>query len=58
MTNMNLSIQSVETVEKVPFQKPTFEKWEGNTKKRLILEPGKDHAERSQHQKLFGYEGT
>jgi hypothetical protein len=29
--------QTVETVEKVPFQKLIFEKWEGNTKKRLIF---------------------
>ncbi len=29
--------QAVETVEKVPFQKLIFEKWEGNTKKRLVF---------------------
>jgi len=29
--------QTVETVEKVPFQKLIFEKWEGNTKKRLVF---------------------
>ncbi len=28
---------TVETVEKVPFQKLIFEKWEGNTKKRLVF---------------------
>jgi len=27
----------VETVEKVPFQKLIFEKWEGNAKKRLVF---------------------
>jgi hypothetical protein len=29
--------QTVETVEKVPFQKLIFEKWEGNIEKRLVF---------------------
>jgi hypothetical protein len=29
--------QTVETVEKVPFQKLIFEKWDRNIKKRLVL---------------------
>ena len=29
--------QTVETVEKVPFQKMIYEKWDGNIKKRLVF---------------------
>ena len=30
--------RAVETVEKVPFQKMIFEKWERNAEKRLVLD--------------------
>jgi hypothetical protein len=50
--------QAIETVEKVPFQKPTFEKWEGNTKKRLIFGAPHNILIRFWHFFSLWYEGT